>query len=99
MQFKTKVEEFLKGQDVLGPNISVNHKQNTSFGTILGGICRLIVSFILWLFVIVQLYAWWFIPHYSQAVDFNYLSKKSNVVYEIPTSFMLPAVSLFYIDS
>ena len=57
--------KFLKGYDQLGSGVSFNYKGSAGYGTAIGGFFSLISTTFFTLFVVVQIYAWAFVPDYN----------------------------------
>ena len=65
------------------------------FGTTIGGICSLFISFFFFNFVLIQLYTWYFKPNYNQTINIDYQPLEGAPKYDMPTSLFLPAFSIY----
>ena len=68
-------------------------------GTWLGGIFSSIAYLFFLVFVLVQLYAWFFTPTFSQSFEVEYISREDRTVYEIPTTLMIPVGAILDVET
>ncbi len=52
--------KFIKSQDALGYQVTLNYKEHKAFGTVLGGFCSIFVSLLIAFFVFLQFWAFLF---------------------------------------
>ena len=62
----TKTDEF-------GTWAKFHYKNESGFGTTIGGICSLILYTITLLFAMVQIFGWFYYPSYSQTTEEYYI--------------------------
>ena len=69
-----KITSWFKSQDSLGSFATFNYRGENGYGTVTGGICSLIVTFISAGFIFLQLYGFFTEASYNQAVTTYYFS-------------------------
>ena len=86
-----KANLFLQGQDALKsePGLSVSRN-----GTCLGGLCSLSYRVFFTLFILMQLYAWMYIPTIDMVITEDYIDLVDREAYEITLDHFLPMVGI-----
>ena len=84
---------FLKGQDGLGSGVALNYRGSAQFGTMLGGCVSLITGMFFGIFVIFQMFTFFFDPNYNQQAGISYLGRDGDA-YDIPITSFLPTFAI-----